>query len=137
MNRTYPKTFYPIPQPKRQTLGSLSSQKPPFRPVSPAEAREEASRPHEQRFVNCFAPYESDRQCFIADRTTDRIKDLQPPFSPTCPSQAKETIEVDYYLYSPKPEEKQAERDTIRERSTANRQQLRELFATRRGHTLV
>eukprot|EP00967_Tisochrysis_lutea_P113123 scaffold179335_cov20-Tisochrysis_lutea.AAC.1 len=48
MNRTYPKTLYPIPQPKRETLGSLSPQKPPFSPVSPAEAREQASRPHDQ-----------------------------------------------------------------------------------------
>jgi len=45
MNRTYPKTAYNIPRPKRETLTPSYQQPPPFRPVSAAVAKEEVSRP--------------------------------------------------------------------------------------------
>jgi len=43
--------------------------------------------PRMQRFLNCRTPFDSDRQCFLTNRTTDRMKELQPPFLPINPFQ--------------------------------------------------
>lgn len=126
----YPKTKFVVGHQKTRN-------DPVWIPNNPGEAREAILMQPQQAFAGMFSPYDADKKDFLDMKHSDAKKVAGPDFKPSNPSEARTMTEVNYFLYSATARSKQADRDSLRDRTALNKSAYGTVYTQRRGNCLT